>query len=303
MPRRSLKGSALSFLTIVVIVAGIVLPFGLVVFGILERITVSLKDLTGGGSVTELVRNWSEKLALLPEKLSLPINTEQLTSLLSPAAQKSLAWLANTTTDLLAQTPGAFFFAILTLLSWGYCLWKGKALRIELIRFLIPWPDERRLMRSTFANLLKSLVAANITVSLIQALIIGIFLAIAGIPHTLLWTSLSFFLSFVPVVGTLPVTVGSALWCWSAETNLSKVIAMLICAAIAGTADNLLRPLLVRGSGKLDSFLLFLAIMGGLSQFGVAGFILGPLALALCMAAAQALRTSIKVLKNENQNA
>jgi predicted PurR-regulated permease PerM len=137
-------------------------------------------------------------------------------------------------------------------------------------------------------------VAANLLVSLIQAVIVGVFLAAAGVPHALLWTSLSFFASFVPVVGTLPVTLGSALWCWTVDDSLAKTIAMLVCALIAGTADNVLRPLLARGSGEIDSFWLFLAIMGGLGQFGVAGFILGPLALALCLASAGALRLALK---------
>lgn len=302
-PRDSLKATLLSLLTIFVIVAGFLLPFTLVVFGILERMTSSLRELTGGGSVSEWVKGWVQRIALLPEQLSLPLGTDQLTSILSIAAEKSLAWLANTTGELLTQAPGAVFFAILSLFSWGYCLWKGKALRVITLRYCFPWPNERTLIRSTFAGLLKSLVAANILVSLIQASIIGIFLASTGVPHALLWTSLSFFASFVPVVGTLPVTLGAALWCWTVPESTPKAIAMLVCAGIAGTADNFLRPMLARGTGQMDSFWLFLAIMGGVGQFGVAGFIVGPLALALCLAAAHSLRHSLKTPINEQGHA
>ena len=290
---RSLKATSLSILTVLVLVAGFLLPFSMVVIGTLERISASIRDLSGG-SVSELIQGWSHRLKLLPEQFSLPLGSEHLTALLTHAAQRSLAWLGNTTGELIGQAPGAVFFATLALFSWGYCLWRGRMLRVQILRFLLPWPEERSLVRLTFAQLLKSLVAANLLVSLIQAVIIGAFLAAAGVPHALLWTSLSFFASFVPVVGTLPVTLGSALWCWTVDDSLAKTIAMLVCAFIAGTADNLLRPLLARGSGQLDSFWLFLAIMGGLGQFGIAGFILGPLAMALCLASAAALRQTLK---------
>ena len=290
---RSLKATSLSILTVLVLVAGFLLPFSMVVIGTLERISASIRDLSGG-SVSELIQGWSHRLKLLPEQFSLPLGSEHLTALLTHAAQRSLAWLGNTTGELIGQAPGAVFFATLALFSWGYCLWRGRMLRVQILRFLLPWPEERSLVRVTFAQLLKSLVAANLLVSLIQAVIIGAFLAAAGVPHALLWTSLSFFASFVPVVGTLPVTLGSALWCWIVDDSLAKTIAMLVCAFIAGTADNLLRPLLARGSGQLDSFWLFLAIMGGLGQFGIAGFILGPLAMALCLASAAALRQTLK---------
>ncbi|NBO37831.1 AI-2E family transporter [bacterium] len=292
-PRHSFKAATLSVFTMLLLVAGFLLPFSIVVIETLERISASVRDLSGEFA-SQIIQSWSQRLRLLPEQLSIPVAAEQLTALLAQAAQKSLAWLGNTTASLVAQAPGAIFFSSVAFLSWGYCLWKGRILRIQALRFLLPWPQERALIRLTFAQLLKSLVAANLLVSLIQAAVIGIFLAATHVPHVLLWTSLAFFASFVPVVGTLPVTLGAALWCWSAEASPANTIAMLACAAIAGTVDNLLRPLLAKGQGQLDSFWLFLAIMGGLGQFGIAGFILGPLALALCMASAAALRLALK---------
>lgn len=292
--RGSIKATILSLLTILLIAGLFLLPFGVVVIGTLERISESVRALAGEGSINDLIQNWIQRLRVLPERFSLPVEPGQLSNLLTQAAQTALGWLGNTTAGLVAQAPSAVFFATLSLISWGYCLWKGRFLRVQLIRFLLPWAEERKTLRNTFAAMLKSLVAANILVSLIQAGIIGIFLAFTGVPHAFLWTSLAFFASFIPVVGTLPVTLGGALWCWTVAESLPKTIALIVCAFIAGTADNFLRPFLARGAGALDSFWLFLAILGGLAQFGVAGFILGPLALALCLASATTLRHKLK---------
>lgn len=299
----SLKATSLSVLAMTLIIACILLPFAFVLVGTLERVTASIKILSTG-SVGALIQNWASQLAAIPEKLSIPIDSEQITHLLTQAAQNSLAMVGKFTGDLLSQIPGAALFATLTVISWGYFLWQGKALRVQTLRYLIPWAHERRLIRQTFASLLKTLVAANLLVSLIQALIILIFLVSTQVPHPLLWSALAFFASFVPVVGTLPITLGSALWCWTVEGSPTKAIALIICAFVAGSSDNVLRPLLSRGSGQLDPFWLFLAIVGGLSQFGMAGLLLGPLALTLCIASAVALREALKSERNrENINA
>lgn len=295
--RGTLKATSLSLVAMGLIIAGILLPFTFVVFGTLERVAASIRILSTG-TVASIVKNWASQLAAIPERLSIPIDREQISDLLTHAAQNSLAVAGKVTGDMLSQMPGAVWFAVLTVISWGYCLWQGRIIRVELLRYLIPWARERQLIRHTFASLLKTLVAANLLVSLIQALIILVFLAATSVPHALLWSSLAFFASFVPVIGTLPITLGSALWCWTAEDSVARAITLVICAFVAGGSDNVLRPLLARGSGQLDPFWLFLAIMGGLTQFGMAGFLVGPLSLTLCMASAIALREAIKSERN-----
>ena len=52
-----------------------------------------------------------------------------------------------------------------------------------------------------------------------------------------------------------------------------------------GMVDNLLRPLLVGKETKLPDFLVLLSTIGGISVFGVNGFVIGPAIAALFVAA------------------
>lgn len=297
-PARHLKSVLASLSTVVLISVVFLLPFSAVIIGAVERISISLASLAT-----------TQKLALLEELLSrvkelnrlLPINVnpEQLTNVLLSAAQRAMAWLGQATGQWLTELPATLLTATLALISWGYLLINGRKLRIVALRFLFPWPSERSLLRSTFAQMLKSLVLANIFVSVIQSVIIALFMISVGVPHVLLWASSAFFLSFIPVIGTLPITLGGALWCWTTEGHLGKTIAMLIGALVAGTSDNFIRPLMARGVGELNPFWLFLAMMGGLAQFGPLGFLLGPLALALTIASGAALRETLKFKRKE----
>ncbi|NBX17663.1 MAG: AI-2E family transporter [Proteobacteria bacterium] len=296
----SRKSAALSVLIVISLTVIFLIPFSAVVLGAVEQISKSMKSIAAGDA-RQMFESVSQQLKKLLSLLPVNVEPQHLTSLLIEAAQRAMTILGQGTGRWLSELPSAMFTSILALLSWGYFLISGRQLRIAVLRYLFPWPAERSLLRLTFSELFKSLVLANILVSVIQAVIIGIFLASTGVPHLLLWTSAAFFLSFIPVVGTAPVTLGGALWCWTIAGSPEKAIAMIVCAVVAGTSDNFIRPLVARGAGALDPFWMFLAMMGGLAQFGPAGFLLGPFALALAISSASVLRNSLKIRTGELQ--
>ena len=51
-----------------------------------------------------------------------------------------------------------------------------------------------------------------------------------------------------------------------------------------GLVDNFLGPRLVGRGMQLHPLAVFIAVLGGLSFFGPLGFLLGPLALSICLA-------------------
>jgi len=50
------------------------------------------------------------------------------------------------------------------------------------------------------------------------------------------------------------------------------------------TIDNFLRPWLVAGRAQINALTVFIGVLGGVSEFGPIGVILGPLVLALAIA-------------------
>jgi predicted PurR-regulated permease PerM len=48
-------------------------------------------------------------------------------------------------------------------------------------------------------------------------------------------------------------------------------------AGVIGVVDNILRPILVGRETKLPDWLVLLSTLGGISIFGLNGFVLGPL--------------------------
>ena len=58
-------------------------------------------------------------------------------------------------------------------------------------------------------------------------------------------------------------------------------------------SDNVVKPLLLRGSAKIHPLLGFLSIIGGVLAFGVFGFLIGPVVLSLVLSAIRIYRLDV----------
>ena len=52
---------------------------------------------------------------------------------------------------------------------------------------------------------------------------------------------------------------------------------MAVGSLVIGLLDNFLRPRLVGNDTKMPDYLILLSTLGGLSWFGMSGFVLGPI--------------------------
>lgn len=193
----------------------------------------------------------------------------------------------------ITSTPEAMFDGMIILLGWYVFAVEGRDGRQRILRQMVPWPRVLQILKETTAEVIESVIIANILVSAVQAVICAVPLVILGVPRALVWAVLAFFLSFIPVVGTMPITLGAALWCFS-QGRTGGALFMVIVAVFVGSVDNVLRPLFMRSSGgssraDLSTLWLLVALTSGVSLFGLAGVILGPLAFSLFIAFAQAL--------------
>lgn len=123
-------------------------------------------------------------------------------------------------------------------------------------------------------------VALGVVVTaILQALMAGIGLVIAGVPLAGLLTVVTFVLA-VAQIGALPVLLPAVLWLyWQDDT--SWAIALAVWAVIVLNVDNVVRPILIQRGAKLPLMLIFVGVIGGLIAFGMVGIFVGPVVLAV----------------------
>ena len=123
-------------------------------------------------------------------------------------------------------------------------------------------------------------VALGVVVTAIaQSLLGGIGLAIAGVPFAGALTAIMFALC-IAQVGPLLVLLGATAWAFHSLGTAWGVF-LLVWAAVAGTMDNFLRPLLIKRGADLPLLLIFAGVIGGLVAFGIVGIFVGPVILAV----------------------
>ncbi len=116
--------------------------------------------------------------------------------------------------------------------------------------------------------------------ALVQALLGGLGLVIAGVPAATLLTAVMFMLS-IAQIGPIPVLLGAAAWAWWGDGSLGWAIALLVWAGFVGTIDNVVRPVLIKLGADLPLILIFSGVIGGLFAFGLVGIFVGPVVLAV----------------------
>jgi predicted PurR-regulated permease PerM len=117
--------------------------------------------------------------------------------------------------------------------------------------------------------------------ALAQSVLIWVGFAISGVPQGLVLAALAGIASFIPLGGTGLVTVPTTIVMFMYGGTFAGV-GCLITSVLAGVSDNVMRPLLSRfGDLQMDTFLIFIAMLGGLMLFGGGGLLLGPLVLRL----------------------
>ncbi len=115
--------------------------------------------------------------------------------------------------------------------------------------------------------------------ALVQALMGGLGLLLAGVPFAGLLTAAMFMLC-IAQVGALPVLVPAVLWVfWQGDTGWGIVLA--VWSGVVSTLDGFLRPVLIKMGADLPLLLIFAGVIGGLLSFGLVGIFVGPVLLAV----------------------
>ena len=120
---------------------------------------------------------------------------------------------------------------------------------------------------------------------IIQGTIGGVAFWALGVEAALLWGVTMTFLSMLPAIGAALVWAPAAIWLVLTGSWLKAAILVLIGIFVIGLIDNLLRPPLVGKGTRLPDYVVLISTVGGISLFGINGFVIGPLIAALFIAA------------------
>jgi predicted PurR-regulated permease PerM len=147
----------------------------------------------------------------------------------------------------------------------------------KFLRRLVPARGEE------FANLAGATIRAVsrgvIGISVLQALLAGIGLMVAGVPAASLITSAVLIFGIIQI-GPAIILVPVVIWSWTA---MEPATALLFTAYMVpvNLLDNVLKPLVMGRGLKTPMLVILIGVLGGTLAYGITGLFLGPIVLAV----------------------
>ena len=140
--------------------------------------------------------------------------------------------------------------------------------------------DESYLLNE-FQKTTRATIKGTVIVALAQGFLGYMTLLLLGIEGALIWGAVMALLSIIPAVGTILVWLPIALFLFANGENIEASLLIFSGIFIIGMIDNLLRPILIGKETKIPDYLILLTTIGGISIFGITGFIIGPIIASL----------------------
>ena len=204
------------------------------------------------------------------------LNHEELSAQVAPYAQTALRWFV-------AQAGGVaavFGQFLLTVVIAAIMYAGGEKATTGVLGFAVRLAGARgEEVTVLAAKAIRSVALGIVVTALIQTVIGGAGLVIAGVPGAPVLTAIVFMLCLAQL-GPLLVMAPSVIWVyWKGDPLWGTVL--LIFAILAGTIDNFIKPVLIKKGADMPLVMIFAGVIGGLIAFGVVGLFIGPVVLAV----------------------
>jgi len=275
--KRSLAVMVMTFLLLMLFV----IPVALLVNSLVDNSGPIIRWATKGNMALPTFE-WLHAIPVVGDKLYVGWNT-LVESGGSAIMAKIRPYIGTTTTWFLGQAVhiGSFLMHCGLMLLFSVLLYaKGETLGNGIRHFAFRLAGKRGDAAILLAGQAIRAVALGVVVTaLVQSVLGGFGLAIAGIPNATLLTVVMMLCCLVQI-GPLLVLIPSIVWLyWTGDTTWGTVL--LIWSCVVGTMDNVIRPVLIRMGADLPMILILSGVIGGLIAFGMIGLFIGPVLLAV----------------------
>jgi len=171
-----------------------------------------------------------------------------------------------------------FLFMIFTIF---FLLRDGPSF-LSKARDFMPFSEREKDRLATQAkDMVVSTVYGGTIVAIIQGLLGGLAYYFLGINSPVMWGVAMSVMSFVPLVGTFSIW-GTASAFFVLTGNPMKGAGLFVYGVLViSMVDNILRPLIIGTRTKMPTILILFSVLGGIKLFGMIGFVMGPLIMAV----------------------
>jgi predicted PurR-regulated permease PerM len=223
------------------------------------------------------------KAYLIHLNLPVPPGDINLEQIIQTVVTKASAFVYSNAIGLIKGFSYFFFDLVLVLFIAFFMFLQGDDF-IAAIKRLSPLDPAHNdeILRETETTI-KATLWGTVIVAFAQGTLGGVGFLIFGLPQPAFWGTVMIPASVIPVVGSTIIWGPAAIFLLFTGHAMRGIGLILWGGVVVSIIDNILKPILVKGSSETPSIFILFSILGGLTYFGMIGFILGPLILSFLL--------------------
>jgi len=269
-------------LTTVFVLLVLVLPVWLIVLAIVNQAgqaIESLQSMSADQLPAPIINTWHWLQQHVPY-----LAPDQLMTSVSDAAKRLVGTIASRSGAIIGGLALVLLDLVITLFALFFVLRDSRAI-VTFIRNVLPFKEPRRerVMRE-IADLIYASVIAGLAIAAMQGLLGGITFWLLGLRAPVVWGTVMALFALIPVAGAWVVWLPIAIFLFATGEVTRAIVLSVVGAAVIGTVDNILRPILLSGRSSMNGLVTFVALLGGAAAFGFIGLVFGPVVVAITMA-------------------
>jgi predicted PurR-regulated permease PerM len=286
LARRLKRRRLASALACLLLTVAIVLPVILLLIMLASESVEAYRQLqaklqAGQIGVLESLRHTATYEWLRGKLLALGFPEPDLREVAVQAVRSVSQFLVKHSSDVFTGFTRFAFNFVVMLFAIYYLFLSGPRILQELRRLSPLRREHEEAIISKFKEITQATFEGNLLTSVLQGAAGGLVFLIFGLPSPLLWAAVMAFLSLVPLVGTALVWGPVVAYYLLSGAVVKGLLLLVVCAAVVGSIDNLIKPLLIRRRAEIPTLWVFVGVLGGVGVFGFLGFVLGPLMVAV----------------------
>ncbi len=171
-----------------------------------------------------------------------------------------------------------FIFMVLAI----FFMLKDGAVFLRKSRDYMPFSEQQKeRLASQIRDIVISTIYGGVLVAVLEGITGGIAYSALGLKSPVLWGAATAISSFIPMVGSFAIWGVIALYLFVQVSVMKGVILVLIGILGISFIDYALRPVVIGSRTRMPVIIIFFSVLGGIKFFGLLGFIMGPLVVAL----------------------
>ena len=259
-PRLGTTHAAL--LCILVTIVVVVVPIGLIAMDILDQV--------GGVTTSQGISGGISIFVSQPFLKSLNVDAASLKSSIVLA-------MNNEVNSIIQSIPGIAIGLVITLNGMFYLLCKWDNLSSHLKKYL-PFRNNEKML-SELGSTADAIIHGHVLIAVLEAAIAFIGFTLFGVQASLIFAVLIFVLAFVPSIGPLLVWGPLAIYYFSIHQYGTMLGVLATGLVLMVGIEFIFYTRFVGARAHIHPFIMLVGVLGGITVFGVFGFIIGPLLL------------------------